>query len=136
MLGRGGILLCPRGFPAVTVRLKLRDGAAKSPCTCGLDSEIYTACGGGGGDALKGTWEQEGTDYGTVTWKFDGKGGFTSESDFFDNKGTYTIDGSQVTITRDGDFADPVVYDFAVSGSSLTLTATDGLAPDYDLTKK
>ena len=94
------------------------------------------ACGGGGGDALKGTWEQEGTDYGTVTWKFDGKGGFTSESDFFDNEGTYTIDGSQVTITREGDFADPVVYDFAVSGSSLTLTATDGLAPDYDLTKK
>ena len=44
MLGRGGILLCPRGFPAVTVRLKLRDGAAKSPCTCGLDSEIYTFC--------------------------------------------------------------------------------------------
>ena len=42
MLGRGGILLCPRGFPAVTVRLKLRDGAAKSPCTCGLVSEIYT----------------------------------------------------------------------------------------------
>ena len=41
MLGRGGILLCPRGFPAVTVRLKLRDGAAKSPCTCGLVSEIY-----------------------------------------------------------------------------------------------
>lgn len=49
------------------------------------------ACGGGGGDALKGTWEQEGTDYGTVTWKFDGKGGFTSESDFFDNKGTYSL---------------------------------------------
>mgnify|MGYP002458391511 CR=1 FL=1 len=45
MLGRGGILLCPRGFPAVTVRLKLRDGAAKSPCTCGLDSEIYTYSG-------------------------------------------------------------------------------------------
>lgn len=43
MLGRGGILLCPRGFPAVTVRLKLRDGAAKSPCTCGLDSEIYNS---------------------------------------------------------------------------------------------
>ena len=42
MLGRGGILLCPRGFPSVTVRLKLRDGAAKSPCTCGLDSEIYS----------------------------------------------------------------------------------------------
>lgn len=96
------------------------------------------ACGGGsgGGDALKGTWEQTGTDYGTVTWKFDGKGGFTSESDYFDNEGTYTIDGSQVTITREGDFADPVVYDFTVSGSSLTLTSTDGLAPDYDLTKK
>ena len=45
MLGRGGILLCPRGFPAVTVRLKLRDGAAKSPCTCGLDSEIYSILG-------------------------------------------------------------------------------------------
>ena len=49
MLGRGGILLCPRGFPAVTVRLKLRDGAAKSPCTCGLDSEIYTLKGSSAG---------------------------------------------------------------------------------------
>lgn len=34
------------------------------------------ACGGGGGDALKGTWEQEGTDYGTVTWNDDWCGGF------------------------------------------------------------
>ena len=49
MLGRGGILLCPRGFPAVTVRLKLRDGAAKSPCTCGLDSEIYIPVNWNGG---------------------------------------------------------------------------------------
>ena len=103
---------------------------------CCLVILLSLAACGGGGDALKGTWEQTGTDYGTVTWKFDGKGGFTSESDFFDKEGTYTIDGSQVTITREGDFADPVVYDFAVSGSSLTLTATDGLAPDYDLTKK
>ena len=94
------------------------------------------ACGGGGGDALKGTWEQEGTDYGTVTWKFDGKGGFTSESDFFDNKGTYTIDGSQVTITREGDFADPVVDYFWVWGSRLTRPAADGLGADDDLAKK
>lgn len=34
----------PRGFPTVTVRQKLRDLVAKSPCICGcgLDSEIYT----------------------------------------------------------------------------------------------
>lgn len=95
------------------------------------------ACGGGGGDALKGTWVQEGTDYGTVTWKFDGKGKCTLDTDFLDNaEGTYTIsDDSSVTIEIDV-WDSEKVYDYAVSDGNLKLTATDGLSPDYDLTKK
>lgn len=94
-----------------------------------------TACGGG--DVLKGTWVQEGTDYGTVTWTFDGKGKCTLETDFLEKaSGTYTItDDSKVTIKIDL-WDDEKVYEYTVSDSNLKLTATDGLSPDYDLTKK
>lgn len=95
------------------------------------------ACGGGSGDALKGTWVQENTDYGTITWNFDGSGKCTLETDFMDKApGTYTItDGSKVTIKIDL-WDDEKVYEYAVSGGTLKLTATDGLSPDYELTKK
>lgn len=50
--------------------------------------------------------------------------------------GTYTItDGSKVTIKIDL-WDDEKVYEYAVSGGTLKLTATDGLSPDYELTKK
>ena len=95
-----------------------------------------TACGGGSGDALKGTWSGEHSDYGTVTWKFDGKGKCEMENDFFQGDGTYTIDGEQVTIKMEL-WDNEVVYDFSISGKSLNLTATDELAPEYEnLTKK
>lgn len=92
-----------------------------------------TACGGG--DALKGTWTCQDKDYGTVTWNFDGNGKCTLKHDFTDDNGTYTIDGSKVSIKLSL-WDTETVYDFTASGSGLKLTATDGLAPDYDLAKK
>ena len=94
------------------------------------------ACGGGG-DVLKGTWIQEDTDYGTVTWIFDGKGKCSLDTDFLDKaSGTYTItDDSKVTIKIDL-WDDEKVYEYTVSDGNLKLTATDELSPDYDLTKK
>lgn len=93
------------------------------------------ACGGG--DALKGTWVQEGTDYGTVTWTFDGNGKCTLDTDFLDKAdGTYTVvDDTTVKIKIDL-WDEEKAYEYSVSDSALKLTATDGLSPDYDLTKK
>lgn len=92
------------------------------------------ACGGG--DVLKGTWTCEDSNYGTVEFTFDGKGKeCTYSNDFFEGSGTYVIDGDQVTITLDL-WEDAKLYDFSVSDTSLTLTATDDLSPSYDLTKK
>lgn len=90
-----------------------------------------------GGDAFKGTWVQEGTDYGTVTWIFDGKGKCSLETDFLEKtSGTYTVvDDTKVNIKIDS-WDDEKVYEYTVSDSHLKLTATDGLSPDYDLTKK
>ncbi|MGN0460152.1 MAG: DUF5640 domain-containing protein [Ruminococcus sp.] len=96
----------------------------------------FASCGGSG-DALEGTWVQEGTDYGTVTWNFDGSGKCTLDTDLLDNaEGTYTIkDDSNVTIKIDL-WGEEKVYEYSVSDSTLKLTATDDLSPDYDLTKK
>ena len=96
---------------------------------------LFSLAACGGGDALKGTWTCEDKDYGTVTWTFDGKGQCSLKHDFTDDTGAYTITDNQVSIELslwDGE----VIYDFTVSDSGLKLTATDGLAPDYDLTKK
>ena len=82
------------------------------------------ACGGGG-DAIKGTWVQECTDYGTVTWIFDGKGKCSLDTDYLD----------KVAIKIDL-WDDEKAYEYTVSDGNLKLTATDGLSPDYDLTKK
>ena len=94
------------------------------------------ACSGGG-DALKGTWVQESTDYGTVTWDFNGNGKCTLDTDFLDKaSGTYTItDDGKVTIKIDL-WEEEKIYEYTVSDSNLKLTATDGLSPDYDLAKQ
>lgn len=96
----------------------------------------FAACGSGG-DALKGTWVQEGTDYGTVTWIFEGNGKCSLDSDFLENApGTYTItDDGKVSIKIDL-WGEEKIYEYTVSENNLKLTATDGLSPDYDLTKK
>ena len=94
------------------------------------------ACGGGG-DAIKGTWVQECTDYRTVTWIFDGKGKCSLDTDYLDKApGTYTIkDESKVAIKIDL-WDDEKAYEYTVYDGNLKLKATDGLSPDYDLTKK
>ncbi len=95
-----------------------------------------SACGGGG-DALKGTWVQENSDYGTVTWIFDGKGKCSLETDFLSKtSGTYTIVNDNTVNIKIDVWDSEKVYEYTVSGDSLALTATDGLAPDYNLTKK
>ena len=92
------------------------------------------ACGGGG-DVLKGTWTCDDSFYGTVTWEFDGNGKCSLKNDLNDDTGTYTITNNQVSIKMSL-WDSETVYNFTASDSSLKLTATDGLAPDYDLTKK
>lgn len=96
---------------------------------------VLSMAGCGSSDALKGTWTCQDNDYGTVIWKFDGSGKCSMENDWFEGEGTYTIDGSKVTIELDL-WDEAIVYDFTVSDTSLKLTATNGLAADYDLTKK
>ena len=92
------------------------------------------ACGGV--DALKGTWTCQDYDYGTVVWEFNGSGKCSMSNDFFDAAGTYSIvDGSTVKISLES-WESEIVYTYTVSDNALKLTATDGLAPDYDLTKK
>ena len=94
------------------------------------------ACGGGGGDVLKGTWSGT-SDNGDATWEFDGNGKCKLTNTFFDKEpGTYTINSStEVTITIQGWDA-PKTYKYAINGSTLTLTPTDPYSVTYILTKK
>ena len=92
------------------------------------------ACGSGGsGDALKGSWS--GTDEnGAVTWTFDGSGKCEMKTDALDSKGTYTIDGSNVSIQIElWDSAN--TYAFTVADGKLSLKGS-GAAPDYTDLKK
>ncbi len=97
-----------------------------------------SACGGGGGgggDGLQGTWEGSSEDQG-VTWVFDGKGGCKIETEFgFKSDGTYTVDGSKVTIELE-DWDDAQSFEFKVDGDKLSLENNDKAKPDYELEKK
>ncbi len=96
---------------------------------------ILGGCGGGGGDALKGTWEGESEDF-AVTWTFDGKGGCKMENEFgFKDDGTYTVDGSSAQIKL-SQWDDEIGYQFKVDGNKLILTADESYRPSYDLEKK
>ena len=96
---------------------------------------LLTACGGGGGDALKGTWQGTSQDM-EWTWIFDGKGGCKTENEYgIKDEGTYTMDGNDVTIKMsywDG----PIVYQYKIDGDKLSLTTDEPLRPIYDLTRK
>lgn len=94
-----------------------------------------TACSSGGKDAVEGTWITEDEFYGNVTWKFDGKGGCSLEHDTTDQKGTYELSEDDVTITMEL-WENPIIYNYTVSDSSLSLTDFAGIAPSYDLKKK
>lgn len=97
---------------------------------------LVSACGGGaGGDALKGNWEgrSEGMAW---TWTFDGKGGCKTENEYgIKDQGTYTIDGNDVTIKMSY-WDEPIVYQYKIEGSQLSLTTEETYRPNYELTKK
>lgn len=92
------------------------------------------ACGGPS-DSLKGTWAGTNDDEVGVTWTFDGGGKCKMENDYgTKDDGTYTIDGDKVSIKLNGWDAEKL-YQFTISGSSLSLSATDAMSPNYELKK-
>lgn len=95
-------------------------------CACGKKEK---------GDALEGTWTCNDEFYGDVTWKFDGKGKCVMSYMLGDQEGTYTINGDKADIKLDW-WDESIEYAFAVTETTLKLTATNGYSPDYDLTAK
>lgn len=55
-----------------------------------------SACGSK--DAVAGTWTGDLGADGVVTWTFDGKGGCTMENPAMKQKGTYSLEGDQMTV--------------------------------------
>ena len=94
-----------------------------------------TACGSGGKDAVEGTWVTEDPDYGSVTWKFDGKGGCSLKHDLTDQKGTYVLTDDTVSVALEL-WDNPVVYNYTTGDGILSLVDSAGIAPSYDLKKK
>ena len=96
---------------------------------------LLSACGGGG-DALKGTWEGKSNDGMGVTWTFDGKGECKMKNEYgLEDKGTYTIDGSSAKIKL-SNWDQEIGYQFKLEDKKLALTADESIRPSYDLEKK
>ena len=93
-----------------------------------------TACGGNK-DALAGTWSADLGDDGVITWMFDGKGKCTMENAYLKQKGTYTIDGDQLTVMLEA-WSEPSTYTFSVDGSSLTMNENTGYGISGTFAKK
>ncbi len=91
------------------------------------------ACGSK--DALAGTWSAEFEYDGTITWTFDGKGKCTMENAYMKQKGTYTIDGDQLTVMLEA-WSEPSTYTFSVDGDSLTMNENSGYGISGVFTKK
>lgn len=92
------------------------------------------ACGGSK-DAVAGTWTGDlGLD-GVVTWTFYGKGGCTMENEFLKQKGTYTLDGDQMSVKLEN-WDEEVVYTFHVDGGTLTMNDNNERAISGTYTKK
>ena len=90
----------------------------------------------GGGDVLKGRWEGETNDGMAAVWNFDGRGKCDLTTDILDEApGTYTIDGTEVTIELEI-WSDASVYDFELEGDSLQLNAQSMFGADFTLTRK
>ena len=102
-----------------------------------LGLALLAACGGGGGDVLKGTWSGPDSNGTEITFVIDGKGGLKFTDSFFSNKepGVYTITDKKVEIKVDTWDSDRN-YTFAITGDKLTLTAPDDMFyVGFDLTK-
>ena len=93
-----------------------------------------SACGGSK-DAVAGTWTGDMGLDGVVTWTFDGKGGCTMENEVMKQKGTYTLEGDQMTVKLEN-WDDANVYTISVDGNSLTMNDNEGIAVSGTYTKK
>jgi len=102
-----------------------------------LGITLLAGCGGGGGDALKGTWSGKDSNETESTFTFDGKGGLKFTSFFSDKEpGTYTITNDQVEI-KVNSWDQSRTYTFAAEGNKLTLTPPeDQYYVGFDLIKK
>jgi ABC-type glycerol-3-phosphate transport system substrate-binding protein len=105
-----------------------------------LGVALLTACGGSG-DALSGTWKggellDDGSKGETeMTWTFDGKGECTFDNTMVEQEGTYTIDGSHLTIQLEMWYEERR-HTFTIEGSTLIIKTEDPFAPSYELAKQ
>lgn len=81
------------------------------------------ACGAK--DELAGTWSAEFEYDGTITWTFDGRGKCTLVDYFGELKGTYTIEGDQLTVKLES-WSEPSTYTFSVDGNTLDMAENRG----------
>lgn len=93
----------------------------------------FSACGSK--DALAGTWSAELEYDGVITWTFDGRGKCTLVDYFGELKGTYTIEGDQLTVTLET-WDEPSTYTFSVDDTSLTMNENSGYGISGTFTKK
>lgn len=91
------------------------------------------ACGAK--DELAGTWSAEFEYDGTITWTFDGRGKCTLVDYFGELKGTYTIEGDQLTVKLES-WSEPSTYTFSVDGNSLTMEENTGYGISGTFTKQ
>ena len=96
-------------------------------------SLTLAACGSK--DALAGTWSAELGADGVITWSFNGKGKCTMENAYMKQKGTYSIEDDQLTVTLET-WSEPSTYTFSVDGSSLTMEENSGYGISGTFEKK
>ena len=96
---------------------------------------ILTLAACGSKDALAGTWSAELGADGVITWSFNGKGKCTMENAYMKQKGTYSIEEDQLTVTLET-WSEPSTYTFSVDGNSLTMEENSGYGISGTFTKK
>ena len=100
-----------------------------------IAAALLTLAACGSKDALAGTWSAElGADV-VITLTFNGKGECTMENSYMKQKGTYTIDGDQLTVMLEA-WSEPSTYTFSVDGDSLTMNENSGYGISGVFTKK
>ena len=96
---------------------------------------ILTLAACGSKDTLAGTWSAELGADGVITWSFNGKGKCTMENAYMKQKGTYSIEDDQLTVTLET-WSELSTYTFSVDGSSLTMEENSGYGISGTFTKK
>ena len=93
---------------------------------------LLTLAACGSKDVLAGTWSAELGADGVITWTFNE---CTMENAYMKQKGTYTIDGDQLTVMLEA-WSEPSTYTFSVDGSSLTMNENSGYGISGTFAKK